>query len=105
MDFEKGIARIHEHLEDDRIESAVMACLRVARAAKDHMHSAIFLRELYPDKNEVVRALAVSNDAEDWCSVIHQLVFLIAAGCAFGQSAPRHLLTPSNAQGYRNIIY
>jgi hypothetical protein len=57
MDLNAVIARIHEHLEEDHVESAVMACLRVARAAKDHVHAAIFLRELYPDKNEVVRAL------------------------------------------------
>jgi hypothetical protein len=57
MDYEKGVARIYEHLENDHVEKAVMACLRIARAAKDHLNAAIFLRELYPDKNEVVRAL------------------------------------------------
>ncbi len=53
MDFTAVIARIHEHLEEDHVESAVMACLRIARASKDYIHAAIFLRELYPDKNEV----------------------------------------------------
>lgn len=32
-------------------------CLRVARTVKDYLNAAIFLRELYPSKNEVVRAL------------------------------------------------
>lgn len=57
MDIEKAVARVYEHLEEDRVESAVMGCLRIARAAKDFLNSAIFLRELYPNKKEVVRAL------------------------------------------------
>jgi hypothetical protein len=57
VEFEKAIARIFEHLEEDRVESAVMGCLRIARATKDYLNAAIFLRELYPNKTEVVRAL------------------------------------------------
>jgi hypothetical protein len=57
MDFESATARIYEHLENDHVEKAVMACLRIARAAKDYLNAAIFLRELYPDKGEVSRAL------------------------------------------------
>ena len=57
MDFHKTLERIYEHLEEDRVENAVMGCLRVARANKDHLNSAIFLRELYPSKAEVVRVL------------------------------------------------
>ncbi len=57
MDYEKAIARIYEHLEENHVEKAVMGCLRVARSAKDYLNAAIFLRELYPDKKEVVRAL------------------------------------------------
>jgi hypothetical protein len=57
MDFDAALARIHDHLENDRIENAVMACLRVARAAQDHFNAAIFLRELYPNKTEIARAL------------------------------------------------
>jgi hypothetical protein len=48
---------IYEHLEEDRVESAVMRCLRIARAAKDFFNAAIFLRELSPNKNEVMRTL------------------------------------------------
>jgi hypothetical protein len=57
MNYEEAIARIYEHLENDHVEKAVMGCLRVARAAKDYLNAAIFLRELYPNKTEVVRAL------------------------------------------------
>jgi hypothetical protein len=57
MDYEKAIARVYEHLEKNDVEKAVMACLRIARAAKDYLNAAVFLRELYPDKGEVARAL------------------------------------------------
>jgi hypothetical protein len=57
MDYEGAIARVYEHLENDHVEKAVMACLRIARAAKDHLNAAVFLRELYPEKGEVARAL------------------------------------------------
>lgn len=57
MDFPAALERIHDHIEDDRVENAVMACLRVARACKDSLFAAIFLRELYPSKTEIARAL------------------------------------------------
>jgi hypothetical protein len=57
VDYKKAVERIYEHLEQDRVESAVMGCLRIARAIKDFINGAEFLRELYPNKTEVVRAL------------------------------------------------
>jgi hypothetical protein len=57
MDYAASVARIFNHLENDHVESAVMACLRIARAAQDHFSAALFLRELYPNKEEVARAL------------------------------------------------
>lgn len=57
MDIFKAIDRIYEYLEEDRVEQAVMGCLRVARRNKDYFNAAIFLRELYPDKREVMWAL------------------------------------------------
>jgi hypothetical protein len=54
---DKTLARIYEHLDEDRVEGAVMGCLRLARTVKDYLNAAISLRELYPSKNEVVRAL------------------------------------------------
>jgi hypothetical protein len=57
MNLETALVRIHDHLENDRVENAVMACLRLARATKDHFNAAIFLRELYPNKSEIARAL------------------------------------------------
>lgn len=57
MDYSKAIERVLEHLEEDNAEKAVMGCLRIARHLRDHIASAIFLRELYPDRKEVVRVL------------------------------------------------
>ncbi len=57
MDYGKSIARIFDHLENDNVEAATMACLRVARFAQDHLNAAFFLRELYPNKDEVVRMI------------------------------------------------
>ena len=55
MDHLAVIERVYEHLECDRIESAAMACLRLARNLNDHMNSAIFLREIYPGRQELIR--------------------------------------------------
>lgn len=71
MDFDKAVARIYEHLEEDRVESAVMGCLRIARGMKDYVYAAIFLRELYPEKHEVLRALydeiaPLKDEAKDY---------------------------------------
>lgn len=55
MDLQQKIDRIYEHLDADELEKAVMACLRMARANQDHLNAIIFLRELYPSKNEVAR--------------------------------------------------
>lgn len=71
MNIDATIARIYEHLENDHVEKAVMACLRVARHTKDYVNSAIFLRELYPNKNEVIRAIydemaSLNKDAQKY---------------------------------------
>jgi len=57
MDFDAAIKLIYRHLDTDHVEEATMACLRVARGAKDYLNAAIFLRELYPSYKEVARAL------------------------------------------------
>ena len=57
MDYDKALTRIYEYLEEDEVEKAVMGCLRVARSAKDFINTAIFMRELYPDRKEVSRVL------------------------------------------------
>lgn len=57
MDYDKALARIYEHLDENHVDKAVMGCLRIARHAKDHLHSTIFLRELYPSEHEVARVL------------------------------------------------
>jgi len=68
------VARIYEHLEADHVEKAVMSCLRIARQLNDYMNAAIFIRELYPNKNEVARVLYddVSHLNEDTLKFIWQ---------------------------------
>lgn len=51
-DYEAMIERIYEHVDNDRVEKAVMACLRLARNVQDYLNVAIFLRELYGDKKQ-----------------------------------------------------
>ncbi|MGQ3282679.1 hypothetical protein [Bosea sp. (in: a-proteobacteria)] len=57
MDLKKIIARIYDHLENDATEKAVMACIRLARGAEDHLNTAIFLREIHHNNKDVIRAL------------------------------------------------
>ncbi len=57
MDRTKNIERIFEHLERNNFEAATMACLRVARLMQDHLNAAFFLRELYPNRDEVGRMI------------------------------------------------
>ncbi|MCW9032908.1 MAG: hypothetical protein OQJ97_01720 [Rhodospirillales bacterium] len=55
MDYMNHLERIYENLEEDKVELAVMACLRIARISKDYLNAAYFFRELYPNKKEVAR--------------------------------------------------
>jgi hypothetical protein len=55
MNYAAVIERIYEHVENDHIEKAVMACVRLARNVEDYFNAAIFLRELYPDKQQFAR--------------------------------------------------
>lgn len=57
MDYGKAIGSIHDDLAGDNVEAAVMGCVRVARAAKDHLNAATFLHELYLNRNELARLL------------------------------------------------
>ncbi len=57
MDYAKAIEALYEHLENGAVDKAVMACLRIARHGRDYMSAAVFMRELYPNKDAVVRAL------------------------------------------------
>jgi hypothetical protein len=57
MDYTISIERVFEHLENDQADKAVMGCLRIARHTKDYMPAAIFLREMYPNKNVFIKAL------------------------------------------------
>src|SRR4051794_7150704 len=57
MDYQTAIERIYEYVNDGEIDRAVMACLRIARHRKDYVSAAVFLREMYPEKSEAMRAL------------------------------------------------
>lgn len=57
MDLRTVLAAIYNHLEANNVEGATMACLRVARMSQDYLNAVIFLRELFPKKEEVGRML------------------------------------------------
>jgi hypothetical protein len=73
MDYAPIIARIFDHLEDDKVEKAVMGCLRLARHIKDYSSSAIFLRELNPNKHEVARM--IMDDAPHLTKEAHKYLY------------------------------
>lgn len=57
MDLAAEIERIYNQLSDDRVDMAVMSCVRIARYRGDLMNAARFLRELEPNYRECIRAL------------------------------------------------
>lgn len=57
MNYKVTINRIYDHIENDQVENALLGCLRIARHLKDHLNTAVFLRELYPHKDESSRIL------------------------------------------------
>lgn len=57
MDYDAAINGVYEHLENDHVDKAVMACLRISRNLKDYLYAAVFLREMYPRKREFLRVL------------------------------------------------
>jgi hypothetical protein len=67
MDNDKVLAQIYHHLETGDVEKAVTACLRISRSIKDYLNTAGFLRELFTNKQEFMRALYedVSHLKED----------------------------------------
>src|SRR3954469_16577986 len=73
MDYAQALSRIFDNLEEDKVDRAVMGCLRVARHAKDHLNAAFFLRELYPDRNEVGRMIL--NDMPHLKKEVQKFVF------------------------------
>jgi hypothetical protein len=56
MDKERLVQQIYDHLEANRVESALMGCLRLSRSIKDHLSTATFLRELFYNKQDFARA-------------------------------------------------
>jgi len=57
MDYQAAIERVYNHLENDDVDKAVMACLRISRHLQDFLYSAVFLREMHPNKRECARIM------------------------------------------------
>lgn len=57
LDISQYLPKIHDNIESDNVEGAIVACFRVARCKNDYLNAAIFMRELYPNKEEVVRTI------------------------------------------------
>ncbi len=57
MDTIVALRRIFDSLDEDRVDRAVIGCLRLARHVKDHLAAAILLRELGYERDEVARSL------------------------------------------------
>jgi hypothetical protein len=57
MDYNAGIKLIYDHLDNDDVDKAVMACLRIARNLNDYLYAAVFLHEMYPVRREFIRIL------------------------------------------------
>jgi hypothetical protein len=57
MDYSAAIERIYDHVGNDRVDNAVMDCLRVARNLQDFLFAAILLREMHPGRREFLRVL------------------------------------------------
>lgn len=57
-----AITKIYDHCEADKVEAATMAALRVARLSNDYVSAAYFMRELFPNREEVSGLLAEDMD-------------------------------------------
>lgn len=49
---QKLIERIYDHIEDDDIDKAVFACIRLSRSIGDVFNTLLFLKELRPDEKQ-----------------------------------------------------
>lgn len=67
MEKEKELTeRIFDYLESGEVDKAVFGCLRLSKLLNDKFNTAIFLRELYPDKKQLDQALyEVSKDLSE----------------------------------------
>ena len=54
---EQLIQRIYDYVEQGEVDKAVRASLRLSRQIGDHMNTALFLRELIDDKQEIARVI------------------------------------------------
>ena len=79
MDYAGIIERIYDHVENNRLEPAVMACIRLARIANDYLNAAIFLREQYADKRKFSSVFAEDTQSlkEEVVKFLHEQSFEI----------------------------
>lgn len=56
MESQELVDRILDHVETGAVDKAVIVCLRLARTLKDPLNAVLFLRELYPDRDQLKRA-------------------------------------------------
>jgi hypothetical protein len=57
MDYTDAIKQAYEHIENNRIDQAVMSCLRISRNLHDYLYTAIFLREMKVSNKDFLRVL------------------------------------------------
>lgn len=57
MDHLALIYHIYEELDNDRVDNAVMKCLRLARLLKDYLYAAVLLHEMHPEREDFCRVL------------------------------------------------
>lgn len=77
MDQADIIERIYDHVENDRLEQAVMACVRLSRTTNDYLNAAVFLRELYTEKRDFSRIFAEDTQGlkEEAIKFLHERSF------------------------------
>jgi len=72
LDYAVAIKQVYQSIDANSVDKALMECLRISRHLKDHLHVAIFLRELCPGNAELLRAL--SEDIRDLKSDVVQFI-------------------------------
>ena len=58
FDYEKAVQGLYDALEEDRVEDAVMRCVRIARHAQDYLNACVFIRHLHSDHKNALRVMA-----------------------------------------------
>jgi hypothetical protein len=97
------INRIFDHVETGDVDKAVRASLRLSRHIGDHMSTALFLRELVDDKNEIGRVLFdetshLNEEAQKYLFT-HSFERWLKS-----RTLPHHRGNTSQPEGERNVL-